>query len=195
MNQPLPTDQHSSVQHDRPRTLKWTGDLHTVEMQCRLCLSTVLDTCWHGSLTEELLFLLLCCMSGIQHALRTWFRASLCDSSSAPSWQLSPGFLSSSVPLFLMSYTTVRHCVGYVTIFFALLHCFSAHISMIKSVINGQILSKSPLCEPSGRLCPSSCNVFLRCVKACSELNFLGDKLSIIALCFCNWVSNFICAF
>lgn len=197
VNQPLP---HGSAQTSPTWQAQdtqascWTNYLHTPWLQCRLCLKRVLDFSWHMSLTEELLVLLFCCMSGIQHALRTWLCASLCDSSSEASWQLSPGFLSSAVPLYQMSYTTVKLALVMWQLFSLLLLCFSAHISMI-SVRNGQILSKSLLPEPSGRLCPSSYNVFLCCVKVCSDFNFLGGKLSIIELCFCNQMSNFIYAF
>lgn len=126
MNQPLsrrPAQPRAAWQAQDAQANIWTSDLHTPRLQCRLCLNTVLDTCGHVSLCEELLVLLLCYMSDIQHALRTWLRASLCDSSSEASWQLSPGVLSSAVPLLHrgVSLDNCESCSGYVTIFFC---CF-----------------------------------------------------------------------
>lgn len=111
VNPPLPhrpAQPSAAWQVQDTQASSWTSDLHTSWLKCRFCLNAVLDTCWHVSLTEELLVLLLCCRSGIQHALKTWLRASLCDSSSEAIWQLSPGFLSSVVLVFQMSYTTVK---------------------------------------------------------------------------------------
>lgn len=196
-NQPLPhrpAQPSPAWQAQDPQASSWTSDLHALQLQGRLCLSAVLDTCWHGSLTEKLLVLLL--------TLHVRYPACTLNMAQGQSlWFLIWGQLAAVTRVFVICCSLVpdvlhncKACISYVTIFFLLLLCFSAHISIIL-VINGQILSKSPLPEPSGRLCTSSCNVFLCCVKACSELNFLGDKLSIIALCFCNWLSNFICAF
>lgn len=131
MNQPLshiPAQPRAAWQAQDAQANIWTTDLHTPRLQCRLCLNTVLDTCGHVSLCEELLVLLLCYMSDIQHALRTWLRASLCDSSSEASWQLSPRVLSSAVPLLQMSYTTVSLAVVMWQIFSVALF-FSSHFN------------------------------------------------------------------
>lgn len=195
MNQPLPhrpAQPNAVWQAQDTQASSWTSDLHTSWLKCRLCLNSVLDTCWRVSLTEELLVLLLCCRSGIQHALRTWLRASLCDSSSEAIWQLSPEVLSSVVPLFQMSYTTAKLALVMWQVFFCSFFVFQLVFQWSNQLEMGKFC-QSPLHEPSGSLCPSSCNVFLCCIKVYSELNFLGDQL--IALWFCIQVSNFICMF